>query len=132
MDLVMPAHSPIIRVIADGAYYSIELGEALFTAGVLPVIPLPTHAVVHGQENTTWHDQIVQYIKNKGNVYAFHKRYGYGARSLAEAQISRIKRRIDCALLMQKTESQQREGIIIANLINLWNAFGRPVSVKNA
>ncbi|MDR6504169.1 hypothetical protein J2785_007365, partial [Burkholderia ambifaria] len=25
-----------------------------------------------------------------------------------------------------------REGTIIANLLNLWNSFGRPVCVKNA
>jgi hypothetical protein len=35
-------------------------------------------------------------------------------------------------LLTQKIASQERGGMIIANLINLWNSFGRPVSVKNA
>ena len=32
-----------------------------------------------------------EYIKHKGSVYAFHKKYSYGLRSLVEAQISRIK-----------------------------------------
>jgi hypothetical protein len=36
------------------------------------------------------------------------------------------------ALLTQKIASQESEGVIIANLINLWNAFGKPVCVKNA
>ncbi|WP_216674902.1 transposase [Paraburkholderia elongata] len=53
-------------------------------------------------------------------------------RSRVEAQISRIKRCIGATLLTQKIASQEREGVIIANLINLWNAFGKPVSVKNA
>ena len=132
MELVMPGEVQIAKVIADGAYYSIERGEALFSAGVLPVIPPPVHAVVHGKNDTTWHDQIVQYIKDKGSVYAFHKRYGYGQRSLVESQISRIKRCIGSTLLTQKIESQQSEGVIIANIINLWNSFGRPISVKNA
>jgi len=132
MDLVIPTDVQVAKVIADGAYYSIERGEALFTAGELPVIPPPVHAVTHGKNDTTWHDHIVQYIKDKGSVYAFHKKYGYGQRSRVESQISRIKRCIGSTLLTQKIESQQSEGVIIANIINLWNSFGRPISVKNA
>lgn len=132
MDRVMPAGIPIDKVIADGAYYCIERCEAMIASGVTPVIPPPLHAVVHGKENTAWHDKIVQYIKDKGSVYAFHKKYGYGQRSLVEAQISRIKRCIGSTLLTQKIASQEREGVIIANIINLWNSFGRPVSVKKA
>lgn len=132
MDLVTPTEVPIAKVIADGAYYTIERCEAMFKAGVLPVIPPPGHAVVHGKGNTTWHDKIVQYINDKGSVYAFHKKYGYGQRSLVESQISRIKRCIGSTLMTQKIESQKCEGVIIANILNLWNSFGRPVSVKNA
>ena len=55
-----------------------------------------------------------------------------GLRSLVAAQISRINRCIGATLLTQKLESQKREGIVVANIINLWNAFGRPISVKNA
>ncbi|NUY06126.1 transposase [Paraburkholderia sp. JPY169] len=65
-------------------------------------------------------------------MYAFHKKYGYGVRSLVEAQISRIKRRIGERLLTQELASQEGEGVIIANLLNRWNAFGKPVCVKNA
>jgi hypothetical protein len=130
LDAVLPTDIPVDRVIADGAYYSIEHNEALLNVGVTPVIPPPAHAVVHGNEQTRWHDQIVQYIQDKG-LYAFHKKYGYGLRSLVEAQISRIKRCIGATLLTQKIESQEREGVIIANIINLWNSFGRPVCVKN-
>ena len=130
MDAVLPADLPVDRVIADGAYYSIERTEALSSAGVMPVIPPPAHAVVHGNDQTRWHDQIVQYIDEKG-IYAFHKKYGYGVRALVEAQISRIKRCIGATLLTQKIASQESEGVIIANIINLWNSFGRPVSVKN-
>lgn len=39
---------------------------------------------------------------------------------------------IGATLLTQKIASQECEGVIIANLINLWNAFGKPVCVKNA
>ena len=35
-------------------------------------------------------------------------------------------------LLTQKIATQEGEGVIIANVINLWNAFGKPVCVKNA
>ena len=105
--------------------------EALSRAGVTPVIPPPAHAVVHGGEDTRWHDEIVKYIQDKG-IYAFHKKYGYGLRARVEAQISRIKRCIGATLLTQKIASPECEGVVIANLINLWNAFGNPVCVKNA
>ena len=131
LDHMLTADLPMERLIADGAYYSIERGEALLNKGVVPVIPPPSHAVVHGKENTRWHDQQVQYIQDK-SIYAFHKKYEYGLRSLVDAQISRIKRCIGATLLTQKLESQKREGIVVANIINLWNAFGRPISVKNA
>ncbi|NRO99741.1 transposase [Paraburkholderia sp. NMBU_R16] len=65
-------------------------------------------------------------------MHAFRNKYGYGQRALVEAQISRIKRCIGARLLTRKIESQQREGVIIANVLNLWNSFGRPVCVKNA
>jgi Transposase DDE domain len=130
MGAVLPADLPVDRVIADGAYYSIERTEALSNAGVTPVIPPPAHAVVHGNDQTRWHDQIVKYIDEKG-IYAFHKKYGYGVRARVEAQISRIKRCIGATLLTQKIASQESEGVIIANIINLWNSFGRSVSVKN-
>ncbi|MPW11070.1 IS5 family transposase [Paraburkholderia sp. CNPSo 3155] len=130
MDAMLPADLPVDRVIADGAYYSIERGEALSGAGITPVIPPPAHAIVHGDGQTRWHDELVRYIKDKG-IYAFHKKYGYGLRSRVEAQISRIKRCIGATLLTQKIASQECEGVIIANLINLWNSFGRSVCVKN-
>ncbi|MGF6781152.1 transposase [Paraburkholderia sp. GAS334] len=53
-------------------------------------------------------------------------------RSLIEAQISRIKRWIGATLLTRKIASQENEGMVIANVINLWNTFGRPVCAKNA
>jgi hypothetical protein len=131
MGAVLPADLLVNRVIADSAYYSIERTEALSRAGVTPVIPPPAHAVMHGGEDTRLHDEIVKYIQDKG-IYAFHKKYGYGLRAPVEAQISRIKRCIGATLLTQKIASQECEGVIIANLINLWIAFGEPVCVKNA
>ena len=125
-------NQPLGKVIADGAYYSIDGVQALHDQGIIPVIPPPSHAVFHGKDETKWHDQIVQYIKDKGTVYAFHKKYGYGKRSLVEAQISRIKRCIGSSLMTQRIESQKNEGIIIANTLNKWNSFGRCISIKVA
>lgn len=59
-------------------------------------------------------------------------KYGYGKRSLVEAQISCIKRCIGTSLLTQRIDSQKREGIVIANIINKWNSFGKCISVKIA
>jgi len=35
-------------------------------------------------------------------------------------------------LLTRRFESQQREGVIIANLVNPWNSFGKSVCIKTA
>jgi hypothetical protein len=129
LDAVLAVNAKVDCVIADGAYYSIAQNEAWSACGVLPVIPPPSHAVVHGEATTRWHDHIVQYIKDKG-IYAFPNKYGYGKRAFVEAQISRIKRCIGTRLLTRNIESQQREGVIIANLVNLWNGFGKPLCVK--
>ena len=129
-DLIPTESINIKKVTADGAYYSIEGVETLYKRGITPVIQPPPHSVVHGKPTTTWHDKIVQYIKDKGTVYAFHKKYGYGSRALVESQISRIKRSIGCSLKTQKIESQKREGVTIANIINRWNSFGKCLAVK--
>ncbi|OJB38596.1 transposase [Burkholderia ubonensis] len=74
---------------------------------------------------------MVGYIEEKG-LHARHNTYGYDKRAPVEAQISRIKRCIGSRLLTRRFESQQREGVIIANLVNLWNSFGKVVCVKTA
>ncbi|KWN14735.1 transposase [Burkholderia territorii] len=63
-------------------------------------------------------------------MHAFHQKFGDGQRALAKAQILRIKRCIGERLLTQRLETQQREGVIIANLMNLWNSFGRPFVLR--
>jgi len=120
------------KVIADGAYYTTKEVQKLAEQGIIPAIPPPAHAIVHGRPDTAWHDAAVRYIQEKGTVYAFHKTLGYGSRSLVEAQISRIKRCIGSSLKTQRVESQKREGKIIANIINQWNAFGKCICVKAA
>jgi len=127
---LMPNHLDVDKVIADCAYYSIDNGQTLSHQGIIPVIPPPETAVVHGRENTSWHDKIVAYIQEKGTVYPFHKKYGYGLRSLVESQISRIKRCIGSTLLTRKIPAQKNESIMIANIINLWNSFGKTQTIK--
>jgi hypothetical protein len=130
LDDIIPKDIAIDNLYADGAYYSINKVEELYTKGITPVIPPPKNACIHGKDNTRFHDKIVQYINDKGTIYAFYKKYGYGNRELVEAQFSRIKRCIGSTLLTQKTESQKTEGTVISNIINLWNSFGRCESVK--
>ena len=69
-------------------------------------------------------------LRRKKTVYAFHKKYGYGLRSLVEAEISRLKRCLGDSFQTQKLESQKKEGIIMANILNRWNSFGRCQAVK--
>jgi hypothetical protein len=131
MDLLTPASTSLDKVIADGGYYSAEKSQDFYDKGIIPVIPPPASSVVHNQNDlSSWHDKIVSYIQEKGTVYAFHKKYGYGIRSKIEAQFSRIKRCIGSSLKTIRIDSQKREAIIIGNILNLWNSFGKPVSVK--
>ena len=130
LDNLIPDNLEVYKLIADGGYSSIKGVERLFSKGAIPVIPPPCNAVIHNNDNTTWHDKIVSYIKVKKSVYAFHKKYGYGKRALVESQFSRIKRFIGSSLLTEKDNSKINEGIIVANIINLWNSFGRPTSLK--
>lgn len=131
MDTLMTDDVRIDKVFADGTYYDIQRNEALVKKGITPVIPPPVHATVHNREGTAWHDKIVQYILDKG-IYAFYQKHGYGTRSLVESQFSRIKRCLGERLLTRKLDSQKNEGFIIANIINLWNSFGRCQSYKTA
>ncbi len=123
---------PMDQLLADGAYYCIERNRALHKSGVTAVIPPPRDAVVHGKAGTKLHDQTVQYIKDKKTIYAFHQKSGYGLRSRIEAQFSRIKRCITDKLRTQRNASRKNEGVIISNIINLWNTFGKPMSFKKA
>ncbi|WP_254640775.1 hypothetical protein [Burkholderia sp. GbtcB21] len=116
-------------MIADGAYYSMRRprrGRPAASAGDSAA----GDAVVHDQPATRWHDHLVRYIKDK-SIHAYRNEYGYGQRALVESQISRIKRCIGARLLKRRLESTQRESMIIANLLNMWNSFGRPVCIKN-
>jgi hypothetical protein len=58
MDRILPTDLPIDRVIADGAYYGIERGEALNDRGIVAVIPPPSHRRCHRQ-----HHQPVEFIR---------------------------------------------------------------------
>src|SRR3989338_6420870 len=44
---------------------------------------------------------------------------------------SRIKRCIGDSLKTQRDSSQKNEGVVIANLINKWNSFGKCICVKS-
>lgn len=120
------------KFIADRGYYSHEVVNDLSSKGIMPVIPPPKNGIVHGKEETQWHDKIVRYIKKKGTIYAFYKKYDYGLRNLAESQFSRIKRSLGEKLQTLHSESQKREAIVIANIINTWNSFGKAISTKIA
>lgn len=63
--LIENADVSINKVIADKAYYSIEGVQTMSDKGITPVIPPPKNAIVHGNNNTTYHDKIVQYITDK-------------------------------------------------------------------
>jgi hypothetical protein len=130
MENLIPDDIEVDRVIADNGYYSKDRVESLYLKGITPVIPPSHNSIIHDKEDSIWHDKIVNYIGTKGTIYAFHVKYGYRLRALIEAQFSRIKRCIGSSFLTERDNSKKNEGIIIGNIINLWNSFGKPVTVK--
>lgn len=132
LDRLIAACPNVSKVTGDGAYYSAEVIQKLHEKGIDTAIPPPRNAVIHGQPETSVHDAIVEYIKEKGTIYAWYKKSGYGLRALVEAQISRIKRCLGSSLLTQRLSSRKAEGVITATIINKWNSLGRCVSVKTA
>jgi hypothetical protein len=43
-----------------------------------------------------------------------------------------LARKAEANRVVEQRSEVESEGVIIANIINLWNAFGKPVCVKNA
>ncbi|WP_338141708.1 transposase [Rickettsia felis] len=73
LEYLIPGNISADRVIADGAYYSIEGVEKLSNRGITPVIPPPRNAKIYGQDNTIWHDKVVRYISKKVTFMHFIK-----------------------------------------------------------
>jgi hypothetical protein len=73
LDRILPTELLIDQVIADGAYYSIERGEALNDRGIVAVIRRPRTLLCMAVKTRKLRDQTVQYILDKGSIYAFHK-----------------------------------------------------------
>lgn len=71
-------------------------------------------------------------MKEKGGIYAFYNKYGYTLRNKAESQFSRIKRCIGDTLQTHNPKSQKIEAIVIANILNFWNALGKPIAIKSS
>jgi hypothetical protein len=132
LDQFLAQDIPVDKLVADGAYYQIERNQELVNKGIEPVIPPKGDAVVHGTPGYEQHDKTVGYIQDKGTIYAWHKKTGYGIRSRVEAQFSRVKRCIGDSLLTKRTTTRKNEGVTIANILNIWNSFGRCVTMKSA
>lgn len=132
MDNMIPAEirQLLNEIFADGAYYDHQRAQALVDDGIIPVIPPPKTAVVHGRSQTRWHDFLLSYIQRKGFIYAFYQKFNYGLRERIEAHFSRITRCLGNSFKTIKLESQKTEAVIISNILNFWNSFGRPVTVK--
>ncbi|MEN3813491.1 IS5 family transposase, partial [Chromobacterium piscinae] len=107
LDQFLAQGLPVDKVIADGAYYQIDRNQVLSDQGIEPVIPPPCNAVTHGTPGYEQHDKTVQYIQDKGTVYAWHKKQGHDVRTLVEAQFSHIKRGIGDRLLTKRTVSRK-------------------------
>jgi hypothetical protein len=59
MDALLAVDCHVDRLIADGAFNSIETTETWSACGVLPVIPSAAHAMIHGDSHTRWHDRVL-------------------------------------------------------------------------
>ena len=60
---LIPDDINVGKMIADKGYYSIALLEKLCSQGIIPVIPPPHNAVIHGEEWSKWHDDVKRHVK---------------------------------------------------------------------
>lgn len=64
-DELIPADLNVRSFIANGRYYSSQKVEQLYQAGIIPIILPPSNALGEQKNPTSWHNKIVQYIKEK-------------------------------------------------------------------
>ncbi|WP_150811222.1 hypothetical protein [Pandoraea sputorum] len=114
--------------VSDIKVSDVEGLQAVLPEG-MPVISPPSHAVSGLAETRRWHGRMGGHIREKASMH-----FGRNT-ATASGLRSRRRSRASCAasahgLLTRKRASQDNEGGVIANLINLGNAFGRSVWVN--
>ena len=125
---------PIGHFVADGAYDSRPMYEALAASGTTDiriVIPPKKTATVDAGATGSW-GQRNDAIERIGEVgrRQWGKESGVHRQAQAESGMYRYKRIIGHRLRALHSEAQKREALIAVNVINRMTALGMPKSVK--
>ena len=126
----------IARFIADGAYDTRAIYEALATSGeadITIVVPPKRTAASDPQVGGPWcqRNAAIERIAEVGRRQ-WRKEAGAGQQARAENGMFRYKRIIGHGLWARKFEPQKREAAIAANVLNRMTELGTPKSVAVA
>ena len=92
------------------------------------IIP-PHKSAVLSATGTTWRDQHIETIAQKGRA-AWQRITGYNFRSYVELAMQRYKRIFGNTMKARALARQKTEAWISASALNRMTSFGMPVSVK--
>ena len=126
--------TPVGHFIADGAYDSRPMYEALAASGttnIRIVIPPKKTATVDSRAQGSWcqRNDAIERIGEVGRRQ-WGKESGAHRQAQAESGMYRYKRIIGDRLRALNDDAQKREALIAVNVINRMTALGMPESVK--
>jgi transposase len=129
-DLLDQIGDPVGSVTADGAYDGDAIyDEVLQRHPAARVIIPPRSTAIVSETGTTQRDDHLRSIEQHGRL-GWHRRSGYGKRSLVETAMYRYKTIIGRRLHARTLSNQRTEAKIGCNVLNRMTSLGMPVSVR--
>ena len=129
-DLLDQITTPFEMFMGDGAYDGEPVAQAVLTKQPNAQVIIPPHkSAVRSDTGTTWRDQHIGTIAQKGRA-TWQRTSGYNFRSYVELAMQRYKRIFGNTMKARALARQKTEAWISASALNTMTSFGMPVSVK--
>ena len=129
-DLLDQITTPFETFMGDGAYDGEPVAQAVLAKQSDAQVIIPPHkSAVLSATGTTWRDQHIETIAQKGRA-AWQRITGYNFRSYVELAMQRYKRILGNTMKARALARQKTEAWISASALNRMTSFGMPVSVK--
>lgn len=129
-DLLDQITTPFETFMGDGAYDGEPVVQAVLAKQSDAQVIIPPHkSAVLSATGTTWRDQHIEAIAQKGRA-AWQRITGYNFRSHVELAMQRYKRIFGNTMKARALARQKTEAWISASALNRMTSFGMPVSVK--
>ena len=139
--LIEAIHSPVSRIVGDGAYDKKSCYQVAYERGAEPVFPPQYNAVVQRnrikkEPALLVRDELIQYLNGgkryKNRLTRWKNKNNYHRRSLVETTMSRLKHLFGDQVRSRRFENQTTDLMIRCSIINKMNDLGLPDTVKVA